>query len=83
MGDNYLLKVEDLTVDYKVYGGYLKVLDGVNFYVKHNERVGIIGETGCGKTTTMKSILRLQANNAIFRKGKITVGDQDILKMNF
>ena len=82
MEDNYLIKVEDLTVDYKVYGGYLKVLDGVNFYVKHNERVGIIGETGCGKTTTMKSILRLQANNAVFRHGRIMVGDQNILEMN-
>jgi len=82
MGDNYLLKVENLTVDYKVYGGYLKVLDGVNFYIKNNERVGIIGETGCGKTTTMKSILRLQTNNAVIRQGKIMVGDQNILEMN-
>ena len=54
-----LLEVKDLRVHYKVYGGVLKVLDGVNLYIDKGEKVGIVGETGCGKTTTMKAILRI------------------------
>lgn len=54
-----LLEVKDLRVEFKVYGGVLKVLDGVNLKVFPGEKVGLVGETGCGKTTTMKSILRI------------------------
>lgn len=54
-----LLDVRDLRVHFKVYGGVLRVLDGVNLTVHSGERVGLVGETGCGKTTTMKSILRI------------------------
>jgi len=76
------LNVKNLSVDYKVYGGQLKVLDGINFYVKNNERVGIIGETGCGKTTAMKTILRLQANNAVVRQGSIEIENSSVLEMS-
>lgn len=82
MVDDYLINVKNLSVSYKVYGGYLKVLDDINFYVKKNERVGIIGETGCGKTTTMKTILRLQAGNAIITNGEIEMENGNILKMD-
>jgi peptide/nickel transport system ATP-binding protein len=54
-----LLEIKDLHVHFDVYGGTLKVLDGVNFTVHSGEKVGLVGETGCGKTTTMKSILRI------------------------
>jgi len=54
-----LLEIEDLQVEFKVYGGVLKVLDGVNFSVKTGEKVGLVGETGCGKTTSMKAVLRI------------------------
>jgi peptide/nickel transport system ATP-binding protein len=54
-----LLDIKDLRVEFKVYGGILKVVDGINFKVYHGENVGLVGETGCGKTTTMKAILRI------------------------
>ena len=54
-----LLEIKDLRVEFKVYGGVLKVLDGVNFSVNAGEKVGLVGETGCGKTTTMKAVLRI------------------------
>ena len=54
-----LLEIKDLHVHFDVYGGTLRVLDGVNFVVQSGQRVGLVGETGCGKTTTMKSILRI------------------------
>ena len=78
-----LLEIKDLHVHYKVFEGKLKVLDGVNFYIKPGERVGLIGEMGCGKTTTMKAILRiLPMQRAVITKGEILFEGKDILKMN-
>jgi peptide/nickel transport system ATP-binding protein len=77
-----LLEIKDLRVEFKVYGGVLKVLDGVDFLVNAGEKVGLVGETGCGKTTTMKAILRiLPMPPARFTGGQIFFKGQDILKM--
>jgi len=58
-GDKKLLQVKDLLVSYKVYEGLLRVLNGVNLCVREGERVGLIGETGCGKTTILKTIVMI------------------------
>lgn len=77
-----LLDIKDLHVEFKVYGGRLRVLDGVNFSMRRGERVGLVGETGCGKTTTMKAILRvLPMPPAIINKGEILFNGRDVLKM--
>lgn len=77
-----LLEIKNLHVHFDVYGGTLKVLDGVNFTVRSGEKVGLVGETGCGKTTTMKSILRiLPTPPARIPSGEIYFKGQDILKM--
>ncbi len=54
-----LLEIRDLKVNFDVYGGTLKVLNGVNLRMNEGEKVGLVGETGCGKTTTAKSILKI------------------------
>ncbi|NMC12929.1 MAG: ATP-binding cassette domain-containing protein, partial [Chloroflexi bacterium] len=54
-----ILEIENLHVHFSVYGGELKVLDGVNIVMYPGEKIGLVGETGCGKTTTMKAILRV------------------------
>lgn len=80
--NNPLIEIKDLHVNFKVFGGMLKVLNGVNMFVHRGERVGIVGEMGCGKTTTMKSIMRLvPIPPAIIPKGKILFNNKDILKM--
>jgi len=76
-----LLDVRNLTVHYKVYGGALQVLDGVNFTVRRGEKVGLVGETGCGKTTTMKAILRVLPSSAVIPGGSIHFMERDILSM--
>ncbi len=61
--------------------GKLKVLNGVDFSVREGEKVGIIGESGCGKTTTMKAILRTLATNAVVEGGDIRFRGHEMLKI--
>ena len=78
-----LLEIRNLHVYFAVYGGLLKVLDGVNFFMHSGEKVGLVGETGCGKTTTMKAILRvLPMPPARIPQGEIYFNGRDILKMS-
>jgi peptide/nickel transport system ATP-binding protein len=82
MSGQPLLDIRDLYVHFDVYGGTLKVLDGVNFVVESGQKVGLVGETGCGKTTTMKAILRiLPMPPARIPGGEIYFKGQDVLRM--
>jgi len=82
MSGTPLLEIKDLSVHFNVYGGTLKVLDGVNFSVHSGQKIGLVGETGCGKTTTMKSILRiLPMPPARIAGGEIYFKGRDVLKM--
>jgi peptide/nickel transport system ATP-binding protein len=83
MAGDVLLEIKNLQVHFNVYGGKLKVLDGINLTVRAGEKVGLVGETGCGKTTAMKSVLRvLPTPPARIPGGEIYFKGRDILKMN-
>jgi peptide/nickel transport system ATP-binding protein len=76
-----LLKISNLKVEFDVFGGRLKVLDGIDLAIHQGEKVGIVGETGAGKTTTMKAVLRvLPTPPARIPQGEILFEGQDILK---
>ncbi len=78
-----LLEIQDLELEYKAYGGALKVLDGVDLRIHPGEKVGLVGETGCGKTSTMKAVLRvLPVPPARIRGGSIRFNGQDVLGMS-
>ncbi|NCB30546.1 MAG: ABC transporter ATP-binding protein, partial [Clostridia bacterium] len=79
--NNHVTDIRNLFVEYKTYAGMVKVLNGVNFYVDSGEKVAIVGETGCGKTTTVKSILRILADNSRISGGEIFFKGKDVLKM--
>lgn len=82
MSNTPLLEIENLQVEFKVYGGVLKVLDGVNFSVKAGEKVGLVGETGCGKTTSMKAVLRiLPTPPARITGGEVIFKGQNVLEL--
>ena len=49
-----LLVVKELYLNFKVFGGELKVLDNVNLHLNQGELVGLVGETGCGKSTLVR-----------------------------
>lgn len=80
MEQNTLLSVEDLSVSYKVYGGFTDVLNKVSFNIGVGKRVGLVGETGCGKTTSLKTIMGILSGNAV-AKGRIMYGGSDLLQM--
>ncbi|MGC8860861.1 MAG: ABC transporter ATP-binding protein [Thermoplasmata archaeon] len=82
MENGKILEVKDLAVSYKVYEGILKVLRNVSFYVLKGEKIGIIGESGCGKTTSMKSIMRILPTNALLEGGEIYYKGKNILKIS-
>ena len=78
-----LLSLQDLSIYYKTYRGYAMVVDKISLQVAPGEKVGLVGESGCGKTTTMKSIMRLLDENIMHIPdgGQILFRDQDVLAM--
>jgi oligopeptide/dipeptide ABC transporter ATP-binding protein len=62
---NSILKIKDLSISFKTEFGIVNPVDSVSFEVKRNEILGIVGESGCGKSITAYSILRLLPNNSI------------------
>jgi len=77
-----ILSVRDLYVGYRVYGGKLKVLNGINLDLYPKEKIGLVGESGCGKTTTMRAILRVLPRQGFVPQGEVIFQDKDVLSMN-
>ncbi len=81
MGEN-LLEVKDLKLHFKVKAGSVRAVDGVSFSIKPGEKVGIVGESGCGKSVTALSIMRLIPQPpGVYAGGSILFGDQDLLEL--
>jgi peptide/nickel transport system ATP-binding protein len=66
---NKLVEVQDLAVQFDVRAGIVKAVDGVSFDIKRGQTLGVIGESGCGKSITARAILQM-----IPKPGKITQG---------
>ena len=84
-GDDVILSVEDLAVHFPVGGGLLgrgrrllRAVDGVDLELKRGECLGLVGESGCGKSTVALSILGLQAptRGRIVLDGQVVTGRQ-------
>jgi len=76
-----ILEVKDLSVSFDVYGRISHVLDGIIFKVRKGERVGLVGESGCGKTTTLKAVLNVLPKNAIIDRGEVLFEGQNVFRM--
>ncbi|MEI6470844.1 MAG: ATP-binding cassette domain-containing protein, partial [Betaproteobacteria bacterium] len=77
-----LLCVKDLSVSIHTPNGNAYILHQVSFEIKQGEVLGLIGESGCGKSTVIKSILGLLPGNASVSQGQIIFKGQDLLKLN-
>jgi peptide/nickel transport system ATP-binding protein len=76
-----LLNVSDLRVVFYTYRGVIKALNGVDFWMNKGEKLGIVGETGCGKSVTSRAVMRLIEDPGKILEGKVIFEDKDILKM--
>ncbi|EPY14066.1 MULTISPECIES: ABC transporter ATP-binding protein [Paenibacillus] len=77
-----LLEINDLHVSFHVRGGEVKAVRGINFHVNQGEAVAIVGESGCGKSVTAQSILRLLPSPpSKVKQGEIRFKGNDLLKL--
>lgn len=76
-----ILEVENLHVEFPYKKKALKAVNGVTFQLKKGETLGFVGESGCGKSTTAKALIRLLDENARIPEGTITYEDKDILTL--
>ena len=80
----HLLEVTDLAVSFDTYAGEVKAVRGVSFYLDGGETLAIVGESGCGKSVTVQTVMRLNpeppariAGGSILYKGEELTGKTD------
>jgi oligopeptide/dipeptide ABC transporter ATP-binding protein len=73
-----LLELQDLRTEFRLRSGTVVAVDGVSFAVDEGESVGIVGESGCGKSTTGLSVMRLLPDSASITGGAVTLLGRDL-----
>ncbi len=77
-----LLDVKDLKTYFYTYNGIVKAVDGIDLHVRREEVLGIVGETGCGKSVSARSMLRLVPDPGRIVSGQVLLKGEDILALN-
>lgn len=81
MSGGALLNIKDLKVKFRVYEGVAAAVDGVDLEVERGETVGLVGESGCGKSVTAMSILRLLPSPPAQIQGRILFQGVNLLEL--
>jgi oligopeptide/dipeptide ABC transporter ATP-binding protein len=77
-----LLEVEDLVTSFYTRDGVVRAVSGISFHVDRGEVLGLVGESGCGKSVTSLSILRLVAKPGRIERGSIRFQGADLLRLS-
>ena len=77
-----ILSVRDLSIEFDAPGGPLRAVDGVSFDLRRGETLGLVGESGCGKTTTVLGILRLLPPGGRVVSGQVWFDGEDLLGLD-
>ena len=80
--DTPLLDIRDLAIHYGTGAGPVKAVDGMNLRLMPGEAMGLVGESGCGKTTAAKSLLRLLPPNGRIAGSSIDFDGRDLTALN-
>src|SRR5690349_5682357 len=76
-----LIEVDGLTVDFWNRDRWINVVNHVSFKVHPGEAIGLVGESGCGKTTTAYTLLGYRRPNSRISSGKVRFGGQNLLEL--
>ena len=77
-----ILSIRDLKVDYATQEGRVQAVDGVSLDVAEGQHLGLIGESGCGKTTLLKAVVQVLPRNGQISAGKILFKGRDLLQLS-
>jgi peptide/nickel transport system ATP-binding protein len=80
-GAQPVLDVEHLTMHYTVKAGEVQAVDDVSFTLEQGEALGLVGESGCGKTSVAMTLIRLLADNAKIVDGRVSLAGTDVTKL--
>ncbi len=78
----HLLEVKDLHTHFSTRGGLVRAVEGVSFYLDRGELLGLVGESGCGKSITALSVMRLVAPPGKIVAGEILFEERNLLKFS-
>lgn len=81
MAADVLLRVEDLCMHYRTARGVVRAVDGVSFDLRRNEAMVILGESGCGKSSLAKALLRVPPRNLERLDGRVWLNGTDIMAL--
>jgi len=79
---SHLLEVNNLRTHFPTRSGLVRAVDGVSFYLDRGELLGLVGESGCGKSMTALSLMRLIAPPGKIVEGEILFDGKDLLKLS-
>ncbi len=77
-----VLQVKDLNMHYQTRQGTVKAVDGISFELARGEVLGLVGESGCGKTSIAVTLMKLLPDNALIVKGQVLLDGQDLMTMD-
>jgi oligopeptide/dipeptide ABC transporter ATP-binding protein len=80
---DHLLEVKDLRTHFATRAGLVKAVDGVDFYLDRGELLGLVGESGCGKSITALSIMRLIGSPGKIVGGEIRFDGKNLLELSY
>ena len=80
-GEKPLLEVRGLRTSFFTRDGVVRAVDGIDFHVDRGEIMGLVGESGCGKSVTSLSIMRLVAKPGVIEAGEVIFDGRDLLKI--